>query len=141
MLRDTNSHMELLSEIEVFDKAPPPKPAAKPRRLTPLQLLKHEPARFFAKVADLIEKRGWNQGYLENSCDEVCLVGAIGIALGYEVDHETDRFKGGKCLPKGIWRATKLLGFKGPALAMFWNDDEATKDDVLNLLRNWKPPK
>lgn len=88
----------------------------------------------FAKAADIIEERGWYQGWFYNiqkGCDgPVCLLGAVNVACGREPDvsnvADTD------AVDKAVRRKLKRRVF-----AANWNDrDGRTKEQVVNMLRS-----
>lgn len=89
---------------------------------TPADLLQRDAKAFFARVADLIEEKGWTTCVLQNRDGNVCLIGAIGLALGLEINRSGRYFKRRPRSRRMIGQAAKRLGFEDISHAMTWND-------------------
>jgi hypothetical protein len=90
------------------------------------------------RAADLIEQRGWNQGWYVNACGGLCARGAIYAAAGHEplfLDVNGDWFAP-VMNDRDVDRAERFLdGFVGVHAAS-WNDTVArSAADVTAALR------
>lgn len=98
-----------------------------------------------AKAADLIEQRGWNQGWYVNDCGGLCATGAMFAAVGMEPVAESQLGAGsgsawGEFAESRYDDATRawdrFAAYLGVQHAPSWNDEhERTKEEVVAKLR------
>lgn len=110
------------------------------------------PAALLARAADIIDERGWNQGFYYNDTGCVCVLGAIHAAVaeaaGQDVTEDRLKFphlplsEESRPLVQSYNHAVKALSDTVPFGDAFrsaipdWNDENGrTKEEVQALLR------
>lgn len=88
------------------------------------------------RAADLIEERGWNQGWYVNECGGLCAVGAMYTAAGVELPVGAEFPDIPDEVSNAVLRAFRVFGDHVKRLASAWNDAPGrTKEEVVSTLR------
>lgn len=89
------------------------------------------------RAADLIEERGWHQGWYVNDCGQLCIRGAMLVAVGIEPPQKDMPWPDHSGEANASWQeATDEMDEYLDDLAERWNDaPERTKEEVVSTLR------